>query len=141
MKNQLLQTNPLVFECDTTFGTLAEGYKLYLPAFHSKFTNKWEIGGLLFLSTETKEKVEVGLKYFKESLPYQVVDGVTKFIFFMDKDFDYIQVLSYDCNHCEYRTFCSIGLSLRLRKYMRQRSLIVTNVTIGKLSSIGLLLI
>ena len=92
MKDQLKQTKPLVFECDTTFGTQAEGYKLYVPVFHSKFTNKWEVAGLLFLSTETKEKVEDGLNFFKESLPYNVVDGVTKFIFFTDKDFDYIQV-------------------------------------------------
>ena len=63
-----------------------------MPVFHSIFTNKWEVAGLLFLSTETKEKVEDGLKFFKKSLPYKVVDGVTKFIFFPDKDFDYIQV-------------------------------------------------
>ena len=28
MKDQLKQTKPLVFECDTTFGTQTEGYKL-----------------------------------------------------------------------------------------------------------------
>ena len=92
MKNQLSRTKPQVFECDTTFGTQAEGYKLYIPVFHSKFSDKWEVAGLLFLSTETKEKVEDGIKFFKESLPYRIVDGVNKFIFFTDKDFDYIEV-------------------------------------------------
>ena len=72
------------------FGTQTEGCKLYFSP--SKFTNKWEVAVLLFLSTKNKEKVEDGLKFFKESLPYKVVDGVTKFIFFTDKDFDYIQV-------------------------------------------------
>ena len=92
MKVQLMQTKPQVFECDTTFGTQVEGYKLYIPVFHSKFTNKWGVASLLFLSTETKEKVEEGVKYFKESLPYRVVDGYSKFIFFTNKDFDYLQV-------------------------------------------------
>ena len=54
--------------------------------------DKWEVAGLLFLSTETKDKVETGLQYFKSSLPYSIVDGFTKFIFFADKDFDYIDV-------------------------------------------------
>ena len=69
MKNQLLQTNPLVFECDTTFGTLAEGYKLYLPAFHSKFTNKWEIGGLLFLSTREQGEGWGGIEILQGESP------------------------------------------------------------------------
>ena len=69
-----------------------EGCKLFLPLYHSNISNKWEIAGLLFLSTETKEKVEIGVNFFKSSLPYRIEDGVTKFIFFTDKDFDYIQV-------------------------------------------------
>ena len=47
---------------------------------------------MLFFTTETKEKVEIGINFFKSSLPYNFVDGVTKFIFFSDKDFDYIDV-------------------------------------------------
>ena len=47
---------------------------------------------MLFLSTETKEKVEHGLKFFKDSLPYNIGDGTKKFIFYNDKDFDYIEV-------------------------------------------------
>ena len=92
MKKQLIKIKPQVFECDTTFGTQAEGYKLYVPVFHSNITNRWEVAGLLFLSTETKEKVEHGLKFFKDSLPYNIGDGTKKFIFFADKDFDYIEV-------------------------------------------------
>ena len=91
MRKQLALTKPHLFECDTTFGTQNEGYKLYVPVFHSKLTNMWEVAGLLFLSTETKEKVEEGIKYFKESLPY---NNKNKFIFFTDKDFDYIEVTS-----------------------------------------------
>ena len=92
MKSMLSRCKPLVFECDTTFGTQSEGYKLFIPLFHSNISSKWEVGGLLFLSTETKEKVEIGIEFFKSSLPYRIDDGVTKFIFFTDKDFDYIQV-------------------------------------------------
>ena len=40
-----------------------EGYKLY----HSNISNKWEIAGLLFLSTVTKEKVEIGVKKSEET--------------------------------------------------------------------------
>ena len=99
MRKQLALTKPHVFECDTTFGTQNEGYKLYVPVFHSKLTNMWEVAGLLFLSTETKEKVEEGIKYFKDSLPYTI--NTNKFIFFADKDFDYIEVsevfISFSC--------------------------------------------
>ena len=49
------------------------------------------MSGLLFLSTETREKVDAGIKFFKQSLPYKT-DGGSKFIFFTDKDFDYISV-------------------------------------------------
>ena len=92
MKEMINRCKPLVFECDTTFGTQAEGYKLFIPLFHSNITDKWEIGGLLFLSTETKEKVQAGIEFFKSSLPYSTEGGASKFIFFTDKDFDYIEV-------------------------------------------------
>ena len=92
MRSQLEKCKPQVFECDTTFGTQVEGYKLYIPTFHSNHTDKWEVAGIMFLSTETKEKVHEGVKFFKASLPYKIEDGVTKFIFLTDKDFDYIEV-------------------------------------------------
>ena len=69
-----------------------EGYKLYIPMFHSNHTDKWEVAGIMFLSTETKEKVNEGVKFFKASLLYKIEEGVTKFIFFTDKEFDYIEV-------------------------------------------------
>ena len=50
----------------------SEGYKLFIPVFHSKSTDQWEVAGLLFLSTETKENVEEGVKYFKASIQYNV---------------------------------------------------------------------
>ena len=92
MRSQLASSSPRLFECDTTFGTQLEGYKLYIPLYYSNFTGKWEVSGLLFLSTETKEKVESGLQFFKQSLPYRIESG-GRFIFFTDKDFDYINVL------------------------------------------------
>ena len=70
MRQNISKSKPRTFETDTTFGTQKEGYKLYVPCYHSNETDKWEVAGLLFLSTETKEKVETGLKYFKLSLPY-----------------------------------------------------------------------
>ena len=95
MRSHLTKCKPQVFECDTTFGTQVEGYKLYIPLFHSNHTDKWEVAGILFLSTETKEKVHAGVKFFKASLPYKIDDGVTKFIFFTDKDFDSIEIGKY----------------------------------------------
>ena len=54
---------------NTTFGTQVEGYKLYIPLFLSNHTDKWEMAGIWFLSTGTKEKVHAGVKFFKASLP------------------------------------------------------------------------
>ena len=51
------------------FWDTKEGFKLYIPVFHCNVTDKWEVAGLLFLSTETKEKVDTGLGFFKQSLP------------------------------------------------------------------------
>ena len=99
MKNQLSRSAPRLFECDTTFGTQVEGYKLYIPLFYSNFTGKWEVSGLLFLTTETREKVDEGIRFFKQSLPYQT-DGPGRFIFFTDKDFDYISVLESVFENC-----------------------------------------
>ena len=65
---------------------------MYIPIFHSNLTDMWEVAGLLFLSTETREKVQTGIEFFKASLPYVVSDS-SQFIFFADKDFDYIDVL------------------------------------------------
>ena len=56
------------FPNDTTFGTQLEGYKLHVPVYHSNATDKWDVSCLMFLSTETKEKVEAGIAFFKESL-------------------------------------------------------------------------
>ena len=97
MRYQLKRCSPLLFECDTTFGTQVEGYKLYIPVFFSNFTGRWEVSGLLFLSTETREKVEAGLEFFRQSLPYSICGK--RIIFFMDKDFDYISVRYYRLSH------------------------------------------
>ena len=58
----------------------------------------WEVAGLLFLSSETEEKVRTGVNFFKSSLPYRG-SQVGKFFFFCDKDFQYINVLEelFDC--------------------------------------------
>ena len=42
---------------------------LTLPGIHVGLTVKWEVAGIMFLSTETKEKVNKGAKFFKASLP------------------------------------------------------------------------
>ena len=44
----------------------------------------------MFLATETKENIEVGLPFFKDSIDYT---SPSKLIFFVDKDFDYISVI------------------------------------------------
>ena len=61
-----------------------------IPTYHNTVNNKTEFAGLLFLATETKENIEVGLKFFKDSIDYT---SPSKLIFFVDKDFDYINVL------------------------------------------------
>ena len=48
MRKQLTESKPFVFECDTTFGTQAEGYKLYIPVYYSNFT----VSGLLFFTSQ-----------------------------------------------------------------------------------------
>ena len=107
MRSHLTKCKPQVFECDTTFVIQVEGCKLYIPLFHSNHTDKWEVAGILFLSTETKEKVHAGVKFFKACLPYKIDDGVTKFIFFTDKDFDYIEVGKYILymSRCTFKLF------------------------------------
>ena len=90
MRQHLDRIKPFMFQCDTTFGTSIEGYKLYIPVYYSNITARWEISGLLFMSTETKKNIETGLNYFKESLPYAI--DCAKMIFFCDKDFEYIDV-------------------------------------------------
>ena len=89
---------PRTFECDTTFGTQSQGYKLHVQCYHSNHTDMWEVAGLLFLSSETEEKVRTGVNFFKSSLPYRE-SQVGKFFFFCDKDFQYINVLEelFDC--------------------------------------------
>ena len=90
MRDHLERIQPTVFECDTMFGSSLKGYKLYIPVYFSNITAKWEVGGLLFLSTETKDNLEKGLNFFKQSLPYKI--DPSKMIFFCDKDFEYIEV-------------------------------------------------
>ena len=78
-------------QADTTFGTQTEGYKMYLLIYFSQFTGKWEIAAVILLATETKENVCAGL-FFKECLPYNLQSG-QRWIFFTDKDFDYIEII------------------------------------------------
>ena len=91
MKKNLARNKPTLFESDTTFGTQSEGYKTWCAVFYDHFVGKWEVAGIVMLSTESHENVEDGLKFFKDSLNYAI--GGTKWIFFVDKDFDYITVL------------------------------------------------
>ena len=80
-------------------GTQKEGYKLHVVIYHSNTTDMWEVAGLLFLSSDTKETVETGVAFFRESLILCSVglgdDG--RLIFFLDKDFDYIDVSCPKC--------------------------------------------
>ena len=41
-----------------------------IPTYHNTVNNKPEFVGLLFLATETKENIEVGLQFFKDSIDY-----------------------------------------------------------------------
>lgn len=91
MKANLARSKPMVFETDTTFGTQEEGYKLWAPIYFDQFTGKWEVAGLVFLATEIAENVEAGIRFFYSSLTYRA--EYNNWIFFCDKDFDYIGVM------------------------------------------------
>ena len=70
-----------------------EGYKLFTVAFKSPFSDSYEICGLLFLSAEDHDMVRSGLTFFRDSLPYTEDQIGGKFVFMVDKDFEYIPVL------------------------------------------------
>ena len=53
----------------------------------------WEVAGLLFLVSETKDMVEKRMGFFSESLLLSGCFGGAPSIFFLDKDFDYINVV------------------------------------------------
>ena len=53
----------------------------------------WEVAGLLFLVSETKDMVEKGMGFFSESLLLSGCLRGAPLIFFLDKDFDYINVV------------------------------------------------
>ena len=91
MVNLIKKENPRLYQSDTTFGTSKEGYKLHVLIYHSNVTDMWEIGGLNLFSAETKEKVQLGFQFFRDSL-LQLKLNMNSLIFFTDKDFDYISV-------------------------------------------------
>ena len=95
MVERINSESPRLFQCDTTFGTSKQHYKLYTIIYHSNVTDKWEIAALIFLSTEVKEKVETGLNFFRESLSVCGVNISGSLIFYCDKDWDYITVNLY----------------------------------------------
>ena len=53
--------------------------------YHSNTTDKWEIAWLLFFSCEVKEKVEIGLSFFKECLMESRINVAGLYIFLTDK--------------------------------------------------------
>ena len=61
---------------DTTFSTNRKAYKLMIPTYHNTANNQTEFAGLLFLATETKENIEVGLQFFKDSIDYTSPRGL-----------------------------------------------------------------
>ena len=70
-------------------GTQKEGYKLHIPIYHSNTTDMWEVSGLLFISSETKDKVEVGMQFYRNALiSAGCILTTSPLIFFLDKDFN-----------------------------------------------------
>ena len=45
MRNHVALCKPRTFECDTTFGTQSQGYKLHVQCYHSNHTDMWEVAG------------------------------------------------------------------------------------------------
>ena len=63
---------------------------MQIVIYHSNTADMWEVAGLLFLSSETKEKVETGFSFFHSSLVSSGEEA--PLIFYLDKDFDYISM-------------------------------------------------
>ena len=59
-----------------------------IPTYLNTANNQTEFAGLLFLATETKENIEVGLQFFKDSIDYT---SASKLIF-VDK------VVAWSCS-------------------------------------------
>lgn len=87
---------------------------MYVPLHRSCTTGRYEVSGFLFIAAENRECVErlsglvsififtqvlsfsSGLRFFKSSLNYSPADIGQKFIFFVDKDFSYIEVIKFN---------------------------------------------
>ena len=118
MKKDLVRTRPFTWQQDTTFGTNREGYKMFLSLHKSAITGQFEIDGILFLATETRDNVEKGLTFWKESLPYTQEQVGGKFNIFVDKDFSYIDVLE------KLFPGCNIHLcSVHVEQYIKDKVL------------------
>ena len=83
--------------------------------YHCQITNKSEFGGLLFLATETKDNIQCGLKFVKDVLNYARTQDL---IFYVDKDFDYVDVIYLIFVGCVI-FFCSI----HTYRYIREKIL------------------
>ena len=60
--------------------------------YRSITSGKYEIHALIFLATENHDNVRLGLNFFHQGLPYTEDQLGGKFIFVLDKDFDYITI-------------------------------------------------
>ena len=76
---------------------------MFIPLHKSSVTGRYQVSGLLFLTTENRENVLSGLKMFKNALPFTSEDLKVRFHFVCDKDFDYIEV---GCLNFCFLTIC-----------------------------------
>ena len=96
MKEELFDNKPHVFECDTTFNTNIEKYKLWISAYRNFKTDMFEIAGIILLSHETADLVKIALEFFKDSLPKISMP----LILFVDKNFNHVNVLRNTFINC-----------------------------------------
>ena len=82
-KEHLNKCKPKLFQADTSFGTQAEKFKLYILLYLSQYTGMWEVFALVFLASETKVNVKNGVTFFRNSLSYSLSPN-DRFIFFTD---------------------------------------------------------
>ena len=92
MRDEVAHSRPYLWQADTTFNTNKEGYKLMILTYRSITSGKYEIHALIFLATENHDNVRLGLNFFHQGLPYTEDQLGGKFIFVLDKDFDYITI-------------------------------------------------
>ena len=67
MLAEIQQCLPCLLKCNIMFVPMNEYYKLWIACYLSPYTDHWEISALIFLAMETKEYIQKGIKFSKDT--------------------------------------------------------------------------